>query len=75
MRESARAGRIESTDEELWDLTMSVNVKGAWLGIKAALPLLRKRQGAIVNIGSTRADPTHARAFPLRRQQGGLCGV
>src|SRR5438874_722609 len=32
-------GSIESTDEALWDQTIDVNLKGAWLGIKAALPL------------------------------------
>jgi 3-oxoacyl-[acyl-carrier protein] reductase len=48
-------GTVESTDEALWDRTLAINLKGAWLGIKAALPSLRRRQGTIVNIGSTRA--------------------
>src|SRR3989442_792214 len=34
-------GSVESTDEALWERTLAVNLKGAWLGIKAALPSLR----------------------------------
>jgi NAD(P)-dependent dehydrogenase (short-subunit alcohol dehydrogenase family) len=48
-------GTAEGTDEALWDRTLSINLKGPWLGIKAALPWLRARSGTIVNIGSTRA--------------------
>jgi NAD(P)-dependent dehydrogenase (short-subunit alcohol dehydrogenase family) len=48
-------GTVESTDEALWDRTLAVNVKGAWLGIKSSLPWLRRAAGAIVNVGSTRA--------------------
>jgi NAD(P)-dependent dehydrogenase (short-subunit alcohol dehydrogenase family) len=56
-------GTAEGTDEALWDRTLTINLKGPWLGIKAALPWLRPRSGTIVNIGSTRATR------PLR----GLC--
>ena len=38
-------GTVESTDEELWDRTMAINLKGAWLGIKAAMPSLRRAAG------------------------------
>jgi NAD(P)-dependent dehydrogenase (short-subunit alcohol dehydrogenase family) len=48
-------GTVETTDEALWDQTLAINLKGAWLGIKEALPFLRRRRGTIVNIGSTRA--------------------
>jgi NAD(P)-dependent dehydrogenase (short-subunit alcohol dehydrogenase family) len=68
-------GTIESTDEELWDQTMAVNVKGAWLGIKAALPLLRKRQGAILNIGSTRAIRPMPGLFPYVVSKAGMWGL
>jgi NAD(P)-dependent dehydrogenase (short-subunit alcohol dehydrogenase family) len=56
-------GTADATDESLWDRTMAINLKGPWLGIKAALPWMRRRAGTIVNIGSTRATR------PLR----GLC--
>ena len=66
-RGSARGGRSRSTDEALWDQTLAVNLKGAWLGIKAALPLLRKRTRGD---RQHRLDPGHAAdagALPLRR--------
>ncbi len=56
-------GTAAETDEALWDQTLAINLKGPWLGIKAALPSLRARAGTIINIGSTRATR------PLR----GLC--
>jgi NAD(P)-dependent dehydrogenase (short-subunit alcohol dehydrogenase family) len=68
-------GTIESTDEELWDQTMSVNVKGAWLGIKAALALLRQRKGSIINIGSTRALRPMPGLFPYVVSKAGLWGL
>jgi meso-butanediol dehydrogenase/(S,S)-butanediol dehydrogenase/diacetyl reductase len=45
-------GTVESTDEALWDAVMAINVKGAWLGMKTALPLLKIAHGHIINIGS-----------------------
>lgn len=30
------------TEEEVWDLTMDVNVKGVWFGCKYGIPLMRK---------------------------------
>jgi 3-oxoacyl-[acyl-carrier protein] reductase len=68
-------GTIETTDEALWDLTLGVNLKGAWLGIKAALPLLRRRKGTIVNIGSTRATRPMPGLFPYVISKAGLWGL
>ena len=49
-------GTAEFTDEALWDRCMDINLKGSWLGIKAALPGFRSRGfGRIINIGSTRS--------------------
>lgn len=39
-------------EEAAFDRIMSVNLKGAWLTIKAAIPTLRETRGAIVNISS-----------------------
>ena len=67
-------GTVESTDEALWDRTLAINLKGAWLGIKAALPSLRKRAG---DDRQHRLDPRHAAdagALPLRHQQGRALG-
>src|ERR1700686_4796354 len=45
--------RIEETSEEEWDSVVAVNQKGVWLGMKTAVPAMRKRGGgSIVNISS-----------------------
>lgn len=44
---------VMETSEEEWDAIVSVNQKGVWLGMKAAVPALRHRGGgSIVNISS-----------------------
>ena len=68
-------GTVDTTEEALWDLTLSVNLKGPWLGIKAALPLLRKRKGTIINIGSTRATRPMPGLFPYVISKAGLWGL
>jgi NAD(P)-dependent dehydrogenase (short-subunit alcohol dehydrogenase family) len=68
-------GTAESTDEALWERTLAVNLKGPWLGIKAALPLLRRRPGTIVNIGSTRATRPMPGLFPYVVSKAGLLGL
>jgi 3-oxoacyl-[acyl-carrier protein] reductase len=65
-------GTVESTDEALWDRTLAVNLKGAWLGIKAAMPTLRQRRGTIVNIGSTRATRPMPGLFSYVVSKAGL---
>ncbi|MFK2825727.1 SDR family NAD(P)-dependent oxidoreductase [Bacillus sp. B190/17] len=44
---------IEETTEEQWYKTMDVNLKGVFLGIKHAIPMMKKQgQGSIINIAS-----------------------
>ncbi|HMO68200.1 MAG TPA: SDR family oxidoreductase [Novosphingobium sp.] len=46
-------GTIESTSYDVWKRSFAVNADGAFLGCKAALPLLREHQpGSIINISS-----------------------
>lgn len=45
-------GPAHTADEPAFDRIMTVNLKGAWLTIKAAIPALRASRGAIVNISS-----------------------
>jgi len=68
-------GTITSTDEALWDRTLAVNLKGPWLGIKAALPWLTAARGAIVNVGSTRATRPMPGLFPYVTSKAGLWGL
>lgn len=43
----------ETTEEEVWDLTMNVNVKGVFLGCKYGIPALRRAGGgSIINTAS-----------------------
>ena len=42
-----------NTEEEVWDLTMAINVKGVWLGCKYGIPALeRAGGGSIINTAS-----------------------
>lgn len=43
---------LENITEQMWDRMMDVNVKGAFLLTRAALPLLRESVGKIINISS-----------------------
>ncbi|MGW0903162.1 SDR family NAD(P)-dependent oxidoreductase [Streptomyces sp. NPDC002853] len=44
---------IEDTREEVWDRVINVNQKGTWLGMKAAMPLLRASGNAsVINTSS-----------------------
>jgi cyclopentanol dehydrogenase len=46
--------KIEDTTEADWDRIMAINVKGVFLGTKAAIPAMRQAGGgSIVNISST----------------------
>jgi len=43
----------ETTEEEVWDLTMNINLKGVFLGCKYAIPALRRAGGgSIINTAS-----------------------
>src|SRR3954469_8392987 len=43
---------LEALTDEVWDEILNVNLKGAFYACRAALPLLKERQGAIVNVTS-----------------------
>ena len=68
-------GTVETVDEALWQHTLDVNLKGAWLGIKACAPWLRLARGAIVNIGSTRATRPRKDLFVYGVSKAGLLGL
>ncbi len=68
-------GTAESTDEALWDRTLAINLKGPFLGIKTAMPWLRKARGAIVNVGSTRATRPRRGMVAYGASKAGLLGL
>jgi NAD(P)-dependent dehydrogenase (short-subunit alcohol dehydrogenase family) len=44
----------EGPDADLWDRIFDVNVRGAWLCCRAAIPIMRRQGGGrIINIGTT----------------------
>lgn len=48
--------RVIDSTEEMWDQMMSINAKGVWLGMQAALPVMvAAKRGKICNVASTAA--------------------
>ena len=48
----ARLEKFENMDDEMRDFHFDVNIKGAWNVTKAALPYMKEKGGAIVNMSS-----------------------
>ena len=65
----------EMTSEE-WDSGMAVDLKGAWLCCKHALPeLVSRGGGVIINIASVHATLTTYNMFPYSAAKAGLVGL
>ena len=46
-------GDSESTEEDIWDLTMNINAKGVFLGCKHGIPAIRRAGGgSVINTAS-----------------------
>jgi NAD(P)-dependent dehydrogenase (short-subunit alcohol dehydrogenase family) len=63
----------ETTDEE-WSRTIDFDLKGAWLGMKAVIPAIRRTGagGSIVNASSHYGLIASDRAFSLHTAEGAL---
>jgi NAD(P)-dependent dehydrogenase (short-subunit alcohol dehydrogenase family) len=62
--------------ETEWEQVFAVDLKGAWLCAKHALPAMRQRGGgAIVNIASLHAFMTTYGMFPYAAAKSGLVGM
>lgn len=48
-------GEMITADENIWDKTLDVNLKGPFFMIKYAIPLMAGKKGAIVNVSSVNA--------------------
>lgn len=60
------SGDVTEESEDNWDYVIDVNQKGTWLGMRAAIPAMRRTgNGSIVNIASTFAvrPPAHGVAY------------
>ncbi len=53
-------GSCETTDLDAWDHSMNINLRSIFHLTRLAIPLLKKRKGAVVNVSSV----TGTRAFP-----------
>ncbi|WP_433462063.1 SDR family NAD(P)-dependent oxidoreductase [Spirillospora sp. CA-128828] len=69
-------GSLESTGELDWDRTLDVNLKGAFLAVRAAAgPLRSSGRGRIVTIGSDCGRRGFARQVPYTASKFGLIGL
>jgi NAD(P)-dependent dehydrogenase (short-subunit alcohol dehydrogenase family) len=65
-------GNVEKLDFASWRKVMSVNLDGAFLGCKYALPLMRKKGGSIVNLSSVSALVGGYNLAAYNASKGGL---
>jgi len=66
----------DAMSETEWDQVFAVDLKGAWLCAKYALPPMKTAgQGSIVNIASIHATLTIAGMFPYAAAKSGLLGL
>jgi NAD(P)-dependent dehydrogenase (short-subunit alcohol dehydrogenase family) len=63
------------TMPEEWDETMAINVRGAYLSIKHAYPLLRQRGGSIINVSSVHALATSAGVAAYAASKGAMTAL
>lgn len=63
-----------SVDE--WEQSMSLNLRGAWLCCKQALPIMAARKaGVIISIASVHATMTATNFFPYNVAKSGILGL
>jgi NAD(P)-dependent dehydrogenase (short-subunit alcohol dehydrogenase family) len=68
-----RYGTVVETGEDVWDEVFAINVKGAFLTSKAAIPLMRERGGgAIVHVSSVQAEAAQPGAAAYVASKGAL---
>ncbi len=71
-----RYGTVETTEPETWDEVFAVNVRGAYLVARAAVPALRARGGgAIVLVSSVQATASQAGVAAYAASKGALSAL
>jgi NAD(P)-dependent dehydrogenase (short-subunit alcohol dehydrogenase family) len=69
-------GTVEETSESEWDRTIAVNLRGAFLTLKHALPHLRAGSGrSIVLVSSAQAHASQSRVAAYVSSKTGLVGL
>lgn len=67
-----RYGTVETTDEAMWDEVMDVNLKGAYLISRAAMPMLRAARGAVVHMAPVQGLASQADVAAYATAKHGL---
>ena len=66
-------GTVVDTPEETWDRTLAVNLKGAYLAAKHAIPQIARRGGgAIVNVSSVQGQACQTNVAAYAASKGAL---
>lgn len=69
-------GTAEETDLAMWDIVLDTNLKGTFLGCRAAIPAIRRRGGgAIVNLSSIDALKGGPRHVAYSASKGGIAAM
>lgn len=67
------SGTAETTDEEMWQRTIDINITAVWRMSKLVLPHMRRQgRGAIVNNGSDWSVVAGTNAFPYVMSKGAV---
>ncbi|MCX7846523.1 MAG: SDR family oxidoreductase [bacterium] len=67
--------RVEELTLEAWNHVIAVNLTGCFLCAKYGVPLLRARRGAMVLVGSTRAQQSEAHTEAYSASKGGVVAL
>lgn len=66
-------GTVTETDEDLWDRTLDVNLKGMYLAAREAIPAMRERGGGvIVNVSSVQGLATQKGVAAYSTSKAGI---
>jgi len=69
-------GTAEDTEEQVWDQTLAVNLKGCYLASRYAIPEMRKRGGgAIVHVSSVQGLACQTQAAAYATSKGGVIAL
>lgn len=73
---SAGGGRLESSDEDEWDDVLALNLKGAFLTCKSAVPHMKKQgYGKIINLSSMGAVRPSVSVLAYHSAKAGIIGL
>jgi len=63
---------LEAVTDEIWDEIFQVNLKGAFYACRAAMPSLKERRGAIVNVSSVAGLLGHGSSIPYSASKAAM---